>query len=183
MQRSLISILLFFPLAVFSQNNLSGLWRLKDSKITRGADYVNAIPVSIMISQSENTVEIEVTNDEISPEQLLSETAKGNGVKFTDGLTWEQIKTKAKKENKYIFVDCYATWCAPCKEMDKYVYPLEVVGQATNKDFISVKVQIDSVKNDANHIQLLYPLARKLKKEYNINALPTYLFFSPDGTP
>ncbi len=36
-------------------------------------------------------------------------------IHFENGLSWEQIKEKAKAEHKYIFVDCYATWCGPCK--------------------------------------------------------------------
>jgi thiol:disulfide interchange protein len=43
------------------------------------------------------------------------------GINFENNLSWEQVKEKAKAENKYIFVDCYATWCGPCKAMDKEV--------------------------------------------------------------
>ncbi|MBO9572269.1 MAG: thioredoxin family protein [Chitinophagaceae bacterium] len=125
----------------------------------------------------------EATYEKITPEQLAQETATGKGVNFTNGLTWKQIIAKAKRENKYIFVDCYATWCGPCKVMDKYVYPLNIVGDAMNKDFIAVKVQMDSTAKDPDYIKLQYSLARKLEKEYNITGLPTYLFFSPAGKP
>jgi thiol:disulfide interchange protein len=43
------------------------------------------------------------------------------GIRFEHGLSWAQVKEKAKAENKYIFMDCYATWCGPCKAMDKNV--------------------------------------------------------------
>jgi thiol-disulfide isomerase/thioredoxin len=119
--------------------------------------------------------------EKLTPEQVAMETATGKGVNFVEGMTWEQVKAKAKKENKYIFVDCYATWCVPCKVMDKYVYPLNMVGDALNGQFISVKVQMDSTKNDAPYIKQLYPLARILENEYNITALPTYMIFSPNG--
>lgn len=109
------------------------------------------------------------------------ETERGKGIQFTEGLSWEQIKAKAKKENKFIFVDCYATWCGPCKVMDKDVYPLNMVGDAMNRRFISVKVQMDSTKSDPAHIKLMYPTARLLEKAYEVSALPTYLFFSPEG--
>lgn len=36
------------------------------------------------------------------------------GIQFAD-LTWQDALKKAKKENKIIFVDIYATWCGPCK--------------------------------------------------------------------
>lgn len=104
----------------------------------------------------------------------------GQGIKWTEGLNWEQITTKAKAENKYIFVDCYATWCGPCKQMDKEVYPLSTVGEAINNKFISVKVQMDSAKNDSENVKKTYPIARAFEKTYDIVGLPAYLFFSAD---
>jgi thioredoxin-related protein len=103
------------------------------------------------------------------------------GIKFENGLTWEQVKEKAKSENKMIFVDCYATWCGPCKEMDKSIYPNDTVGKFMNERFISVKVQMDSSQFDDYKIKLLYPVAREFEKKYNVLALPTFLFFSHEG--
>jgi len=103
------------------------------------------------------------------------------GIKFEQDLDWQQIKDKAQKYNKYIFVDCYATWCGPCKKMDKDVYPNEQVGRAFNDKFLSVKVQMDSSKNDSQNIKMLYPAAREIEEKYNVTGLPTYLFFSPEG--
>jgi thioredoxin-related protein len=103
-------------------------------------------------------------------------------IKWTEGLSWEQVKAKAKAENKYIFVDCYATWCGPCKVMDKDVYPLDIVGQAMNDKFISVKVQMDSVESDPINIKQLYPTAGAFERDYKISGFPSYLFFAPDGT-
>ena len=70
------------------------------------------------------------------------------GVNFEHKLSWEQILEKAKNENKYIFVDVYATWCAPCKKMEQLVYTSNEVAQYENKYFVSVKLQIDTTKND-----------------------------------
>lgn len=121
--------------------------------------------------------------EKVTPEQLTKETARGKGINFVEGLNWEQIKAKARAENKLIFLDCYATWCIPCKMMDRNVYPLNMVGEAMNDAFIAVKVQMDSTKKDAAATKLLYPLARQIEKEYSISVLPSYLFFSADGTP
>ncbi|MBO9571417.1 MAG: thioredoxin family protein [Chitinophagaceae bacterium] len=121
------------------------------------------------------------TYEKLTPEQLTQESARGKGIAFTKGLNWEQIKAKAKKENKYIFVDCYATWCGPCKVMDRNVFELNMVGTAMKNKFIAVKVQLDSTKNDTRDVKLLYPTARQLEKTYAVEALPTFLFFAPDG--
>jgi thioredoxin-related protein len=108
-------------------------------------------------------------------------TAQEKGIRFEEGLTWEQIKTKAKNENKMIFVDCYATWCGPCKVMDKNVYPDDTVGSYMNERFISVKIQMDITQSDPVHVKSLYSTARELQNKYTISALPTYLFFSSAG--
>ena len=76
------------------------------------------------------------------------ESVANNGIRWTEGLTWEQVKQKAKQENKYIFLDCFATWCAPCKKMDLDVYTNDTVGSYFNEKFISVKVQMDKTKKD-----------------------------------
>ncbi|ACU04011.1 thioredoxin family protein [Pedobacter heparinus] len=123
----------------------------------------------------------EASYEKLDPESAAREAAKGKGVNFVQGLNWEQIKAKAKAENKYIFVDCYATWCGPCKVMDMEVYPLNMVGEAMNEQFISIKIQMDSTKNDSPSVRPLYAAARELEKKYNITGLPSYLFFSPSG--
>lgn len=103
------------------------------------------------------------------------------GIKFEERLTWKQLLQKANDEKKYIFVDCYATWCGPCKWMDKSVYSLKDVGDYYNNKFISVKIQMDTSKNDNDFIKEWYPEANILKGTYKISSFPTYLFFSPKG--
>jgi thioredoxin-related protein len=104
-----------------------------------------------------------------------------NGIKFEKGLTWEQIKERAHAENKYVFVDCFATWCAPCKKMDKETYEDNKVGSAVNPKFIAVKVQMDSTKDDNEQTRKWYGAVKQIKMKYIIPAYPTYLFFSPEG--
>src|SRR5688500_9355246 len=82
--------------------------------------------------------------------------AQEKGIQWTTGLSWNQIKAKAKKENKFIFLDCYATWCGPCKEMDKKIYVNDSVGDYFNQHFVSVKVQMDKTKNDDESVKKWY---------------------------
>jgi thioredoxin-related protein len=110
--------------------------------------------------------------------------AQGDGmqsIKWIKGLTWQQIKQKAKGENKYIFVDCYATWCGPCKLMDKEVYTNEKVGNFFNEHFVSLKVQMDSTGQDQVDIKKWYRDAREIQRHFNVHQFPTYLFFDSQG--
>lgn len=104
-----------------------------------------------------------------------------NGVHFEQGSNWQQVLAKAKTENKYIFVDCYATWCEPCKMMDKDVYVKDTIGNIINGSFISVKVQCDTSKNDDAAIRSWYADAHRITTDHKIKALPTFLFFNPEG--
>src|SRR2546421_12117189 len=79
-----------------------------------------------------------------------------NGIKWTERLPWEEIKQKARTEGKYIFVDCYASWCAPCKQMDKDVYSNDSVADHMNPNFISVRLQMDTSKQDNKEIRDRY---------------------------
>jgi thioredoxin-related protein len=107
--------------------------------------------------------------------------AEGPGIIWVDNLNWQQVRKKAKKENKYIFVDCYATWCKPCKQMDKDVYVNDSVGDLLNAKFISVKVQMDSTKGDNEFTRSWYKTAKEMETAYRVAEYPTFLFFSPEG--
>ena len=112
---------------------------------------------------------------------LFAKAQEEKGIKFEQGLSWQQVLAKAKTENKYIFLDAYATWCGPCKAMDKFVYTNEKVGELANGKFISIKVQMDTSKNDDNYVKDWYSDANFILHQYNVNAYPTLLFFSSEG--
>lgn len=108
-------------------------------------------------------------------------TSEGSGITWVDNLNWQQVIQKAKKENKYIFVDCYTTWCGPCKKMEKDVYADDSVGDLINGRFISVKMQMDTAKTDNEFTRSWYKTAKKMGRTYSVTAFPTLLFFSPNG--
>jgi thioredoxin-related protein len=103
------------------------------------------------------------------------------GMNFIKAGSWEEVKAKAKAENKYIFLDGYTTWCGPCIMMAKKIFPLPEVGEFFNANFINVKVQLDTTANDNEHVKQWYKDGNFLMTKYGIRAFPTYLFFSPDG--
>lgn len=92
------------------------------------------------------------------------------GIAFeAEGTKWQDILTKAKKENKVIFVDAYTTWCGPCKWMAKNIFPTKEVGDVFNAKFVNAK--IDMEKGEGIEIA----------QKYNIRAYPTYIFVNGDG--
>ncbi|MCG7281254.1 thioredoxin family protein [Chryseobacterium taklimakanense] len=83
--------------------------------------------------------------------------------------TFNHILSKAKKENKIIFLDAYAEWCGPCKLMEKNIFPKDEVKQFYNANFINAR--IDMEKGEGRDIQ----------KKYGVYSYPTYLFLNGDG--
>ncbi len=107
--------------------------------------------------------------------------AQEKGIRFDNSLSWQQAQQKARDENKYIFVDANASWCLPCRTMEKKVFSLEKVGDLYNAQFICLKAQMDTASGDNELTQAWYPDAHYIKDQYEVNAYPTFLFFSPDG--
>jgi len=104
-----------------------------------------------------------------------------SGVHFEQALSWAQVKEKASRENKFIFVDCFATWCGPCKAMDMDIYRKEKLGNYLNEHFVSVKMQMDTSAQDNEQVRKSYADAHLIMQDNKVNEFPTFLFFSPDG--
>jgi thioredoxin 1 len=96
------------------------------------------------------------------------EKAPGKGIVFTPG-SWAQILKKAKAENKIIFFDAYTTWCGPCKLLQKNVFTRADVAEVYNKNFINVKVDMESGEG---------PM---LAQKYPLEGYPTLMFIDGDG--
>lgn len=119
------------------------------------------------------------------PGLLINNTvsAQEKGVHFEHGLSWAQVQAKAKAENKYIFMDCFTTWCGPCRYMRTTIFPQAEMGSFFNDKFVSIEVQLDSTSKDAEQVKNWYADAHAIMQHYSINAFPTYLIFAPDGRP
>ena len=102
-------------------------------------------------------------------------------VQFEEKQSWKDIVNKATKKEKYIFVDCYATWCQPCKYMDEHVFTQPAVINILNDRFISWKLQFDKTDSDSQEIQSLYQEVERFKTDYRVKIFPTYLIFDSYG--
>ena len=52
---------------------------------------------------------------------MLNLIAFGQGVNF-EHITFDEALAKAKAENKLVFMDCYTSWCGPCKYMKLFFH-------------------------------------------------------------
>lgn len=103
------------------------------------------------------------------------------GIQFEHNTTWEKVKEKAKKENKHIFVDCFTTWCGPCKWMADNVFVEESVGEFFNANYVNLKLQFDETENDSDDVKSWYAEAKRFAEDYSVKAYPTFLVFNPNG--
>ena len=68
--------------------------------------------------------------------------AQNRSIVFREG-NWEKILKQAKKEKKLIFVDCYTSWCGPCKMLAKNVFTQDKVADFYNTEFVCVKMDME----------------------------------------
>ena len=94
--------------------------------------------------------------------------AQNRSIEFNHG-TFKEILAKAKKENKMIYIDCFTTWCGPCKFMAKSIFTNDSVADFYNQNFINAK--IDMEKGEGLDIA----------KKYQVHNYPTMLYLNADG--
>jgi len=82
---------------------------------------------------------------------------------------WTQALKQAAAQNKYIFVDAYATWCGPCKMLKARTFTDSKVAAFYNKNFINVSIDMEK------------GMGPQLAKEWQMQAYPTLIIFSPKG--
>ena len=90
-----------------------------------------------------------------------------SGIPF-ENLNKEEALSKARAQKKLVFIDAYATWCMPCKQMDE-VFKDEDLGSYFADHFISIKIDMDT---DQGHL---------LHQEYDVVFLPTFIIINEEG--
>jgi len=75
----------------------------------------------------------------------------------------------ATQKNKPVFVEFYASWCAPCKVMEEDIFTQQGVYQYLNAKFLNFRTDFDS------------GAGRTIAQIYEVEKLPTVLFLAPNG--
>ncbi|RYD74636.1 MAG: DUF255 domain-containing protein, partial [Sphingobacteriales bacterium] len=89
-------------------------------------------------------------------------------ISFFEGSFNEALK-QAEKQQKKVYLDCYTSWCGPCKMMEKNVFTDSAVGNTYNKNFICFRVDMEKGEGP------------ELQKRYSVQAFPTHLFINSNG--
>ncbi len=101
----------------------------------------------------------------------LNTFAQSKGVLWENGTLQEALnKAKSNKRGpNQVFLDCYTTWCGPCKMMAEQVFPTKEAGDYFNKNFVNIKIDMEKGEG----IDLM--------KKYGVSAFPTFLVLDSDG--
>ncbi len=91
--------------------------------------------------------------------------ASGKKIKWVTSL--DKAFAEAKKQKKVLMVDFYATWCPPCKILDAQVFPNPEVVKLAAKSLVCAKIDVER--------------DRVGQAKHGIQAMPTILFFDPNG--
>ena len=99
---------------------------------------------------------------------VSSSVAQTKEIHF-EKTSFADIKAKAKKEDKLIFIDAYTSWCGPCKWMAKNVFTNDTVADYFNAKFVNAKFDMEQEEGP------------EIAKLYNVRCYPNLLFIDGDG--
>jgi thiol:disulfide interchange protein DsbD len=106
---------------------------------------------------------------------IKSSSTSFGGAGSSESIQWESYSgamlDQANRESKSVFIDFYADWCVPCKELDAETFSTpEVINRS--REFIMLKVNLTS-SDDAR--------SKALIEKFQIRGVPTLIFLQPDG--
>lgn len=95
-------------------------------------------------------------------------------------------------KGKYVYIDVWATWCAPCRAEIPFLQKIEEKYHGKNIEFVSISIDTDKdhekwqkFVNDKNlgGIQLFADKnwSSDFIKAFGINSIPRFLLIGPDG--
>jgi len=91
------------------------------------------------------------------------------GIRFKH-ISLADAKVQAKKNEQYIFIDAYTSWCGPCKKMAATSFKNAEVGTLYNEKFINLKIDVELDADGA-----------EIATAYKVRAYPTLLIIDGEG--
>lgn len=110
---------------------------------------------------------LEAQDNRKSPFQARANEGK-TGITFIEG-EWDKVLKLATSERKLIFVDAYATWCGPCKQLKATTFKDKDAAAFINSHFVNLSLDVEKGQGP------------DLAAEWKIQGLPTLLVFDVNG--
>lgn len=89
-------------------------------------------------------------------------------VEIKQNSDWEEVLTRAKKNQNLIFLNLFTDWCETCKILNEQVFTDANLGSHFNNSFVNAKIDAES------------DFGQVLVNQLSISVFPTLLFISPD---
>lgn len=99
---------------------------------------------------------------------VFAQSGEKPEIKFIN-KDWSSILLLAKQQHKPIFVDAYAIWCAPCKELKSSTFRDRKLAVYFNAHYINVSIDVEKGEGTG------------LADKYDVNSYPTLLFIDGEG--
>ncbi len=143
-------------------------------------EYIKSICTLLVIAMcscSSNTTPVKEQQEESQtvqqaveqlPEKEYKRLTEEPGVVFYD-ITLEEALEKAKKEGKYVLIDCHTKSCGPCRKMENGVFPQEQLGKFMNERFVPIMRDMEEGEG------------LEIAEKYNIQIYPTMLILLPNA--
>ncbi len=96
---------------------------------------------------------------------IQSEPSRIDWIEYEQGTVAE-----LKEEGKPVFLDFYADWCPPCKEMDRKTFKDEGVVELSKR---ITMIKIDCTAPDET--------VKRFMEKHRVIGMPTYIFIDKDG--
>jgi thiol-disulfide isomerase/thioredoxin len=100
---------------------------------------------------------------------VIAHVGNAQGVSFEHDMPFKDALAKAKAEGKLIFMDCYTTWCGPCKMLTNNTFPDPTLGAYFNQRYINLKMDMEKGEGP------------ELQAQFGVRAYPTLLWIDGNG--